>query len=292
MKWRKDKPTAKKSTEPLTPWEKAQLQQKKPIDSNFWRNLKATNLPAAKQKQKLTQPRKHLRHTTGQPMALSLRIIIYGCVAVLLAIIWYVSPLNQLQQVTVTGASSPLRSDVSQIIKAKFHKHSRMVRVWRQSNAMKAKLKRELKQLKAVKFNYQDRKLVVQLTQYRTVAQLQVKNKYYLISSNGAVSPHATSSLKTTVPVITGVKRNSKKITQIVEQLRQLKQNVLSDISEITPQAVSYDPSRLRLAMNDGTIVYVRLHTFAHKMQYYPSIRKQMKKKGYVNLEVGAYSYY
>ena len=43
--------------------------------------------------------------------------------------------------------------------------------------------------------------------------------------------------------------------------------------------------------MNDGNEVYAVLNTFAKKMKYYPEISASMKKRGIVDLQVGAYSY-
>jgi cell division protein FtsQ len=68
-------------------------------------------------------------------------------------------------------------------------------------------------------------------------------------------------------------------------------ESVKNNISEIHNAKTKINPYRIKIDMNDGNKIIADTRTVDKKMKYYPSIASQMKKKGVIDLEVGAYSY-
>lgn len=284
-----------KNDSPLSPWEKAQLnnQKNQPIDHNFWERLKKQNqAPSAK----IFAPKSHLqrRKPSTQPVNLgyskSLLTMLVVAVVVVLGTLIYLSPLNQLQQVSVVGGSDALNASVKQTIAAKYHKHARLIVGLMQVNATKTQLKQKFGQLKKVDFSYHNRQLTVKIVPYQTVAMVQEGTKYYSLTANAAKSKIAQTATGQ-YPLLVNFAKHQTQQAQLAHQLGKLSKSVVKAISQITFSPTASDPNRVILVMSDGNLVYAKITTLASKMQYYPSIKKQMKKTGTINLEVGAYSY-
>ena len=70
-----------------------------------------------------------------------------------------------------------------------------------------------------------------------------------------------------------------------------LPSNVKTNVSEFYNAPTKLNPYRIKIDMNDGNKVIADMRTVKSKLKYYPGMAAQMKKKGVIDLEIGAYSY-
>lgn len=84
---------------------------------------------------------------------------------------------------------------------------------------------------------------------------------------------------------------HKKALTTTAVQLGKLKPAIRNGISSVSYQPTKEYPDRIIIYMRDGNTIYGDLNTIGDKMKYYPAIAASMKKKGIIDLQVGAYSY-
>lgn len=128
----------------------------------------------------------------------------------------------------------------------------------------------------------------IELKEYVQMGYLDRGNSYQIVLSNNL-------ALKQPVTVIDGPIYSNfddeKKRGKLIDQLTDIKPEVLQLISQIILDSEEQDADFVTLYMNDGNEVRGILSTLADKINYYPSVIAQLEKdqKGVIDMEVGIF---
>jgi len=205
---------------------------------------------------------------------------------VLAVLLYFQSPYSNIKKITVHGAKLandeyyletstlvPGKSmwgfkveDVEQILlKDKWVKEAHVKRNWLQG-------------------------VTIEIKEWKKVAYLAGDGTYYPLLENGKRFEQTGNDTPIDAPVFIGI-TGEKTINKLVEQLAQLKPEVLALISQVNTNSNDANPNAVKLYMNDGYEVRAVIQTLAEKLDYYPSIVAQIAnlEKGVIDLEVGSY---
>ncbi len=150
----------------------------------------------------------------------------------------------------------------------------------------------------AKKQNPQIKNLVIKVTGPQSL-QLVVKENAFLgtaVMNNDTYAVLANGQLQRTKTADNGIayKRfdgHQEALATTAGQLGKLKPAIRNGISSVSYQPTKEYPDRIIIYMRDGNTVYADLNTVGNKLAYYPAIAANMKDKGVIDLQVGAYSY-
>ncbi|MCH4008445.1 cell division protein FtsQ/DivIB [Companilactobacillus sp.] len=219
--------------------------------------------------------------------AKSILIIIAAILIIILAYLG--SPLSKVRNITVKGVSD---LGAQQVIDAtQINDNSLLVGVFVRQNSISEKTHKQLPSVKSVSFKTKNlRDLTIVVHEYPTLGLIFKDGYYYRIIDNGKILSNKLKSYTGNYPIYTDFDKKSDliKITQIYKKMPE---SVKNNISEIHNAKTKINPYRIKIDMNDGNKIIADTRTVDKKMKYYPSIASQMKKKGVIDLEVGAYSY-
>ncbi|MCR8851470.1 cell division protein FtsQ/DivIB [Lysinibacillus fusiformis] len=134
------------------------------------------------------------------------------------------------------------------------------------------------------------RGVTIDVKEWKKVAYLAGDGTYYPLLENGERFEQKGNDTPIDAPVFIGI-TGEKTIKKLVEQLAQLKPEVLALISQVNTNSNDTNPNAVKLYMNDGYEVRAIIQTLADKLNYYPSIVAQIAnlEKGVIDLEVGSY---
>lgn len=273
-------PPVKNPASALTPWEAYQQQQKQAQTAD-----KAQREPTIEHK----LPRlKALRHKHLM-RRLAFLLTILGLILLIAG--YFVSPLSKVKLLSVTTDHQSVLSEQTVIDASGIKTTDTVVGVLLQQHTITKRLQAREPKIKAATVAVHGmRNVELQIKTYKTVGLLMRGERYYPILANGTIAKDSLTQPTNNYSVYSQFKTGNK-LQQMIKQYQRLPATVRNGISEIKFAPTKINPQRVHLYMNDGNQVYATIATFAKKMQYYPSIAKEMKKKGTVNLEVGAYSY-
>ncbi|AKP66412.1 cell division protein FtsQ/DivIB [Companilactobacillus ginsenosidimutans] len=214
-------------------------------------------------------------------------ILIVAIVIIFLA--YFGSPLSKVRNITVKGVND---LGAQQVIDAtKITDNSLLLGVFLRQNSISNNTHKELPSVKSVSFKTKNlRDLTINVNEYPTLGLIFKDGYYYRIIDNGKILSNKLKSYTGNYPIYTNFdkKDDLKKITEIYKKMPE---SVKNNISEIHNASTKINPYRIKIDMNDGNKVIADTRTVDKKMKYYPSIASQMKKKGVIDIEVGAYSY-
>lgn len=270
--FRKKKTKTPQPKRELTPWEKVQRNQ-------------------AIEKKKAEKEKKRSQTFVPKLKAPQKFWIWFSCVLILILIIagYLLSPLSHIQSIEVTGNKEFSKTQIMKIGNVKkddwifpylFGQRNKSTSVYKkQPKLVSYKIKRQ-------GFNH----LKVTVKE-NSIAGLVLRNKYYYtILDNGKVIKKSKKQPSSDYPVFKNF-HSASVLKTLLTQFQELPSVVRTGISEIDYVPSKDNPNKLHLYMNDGNEVYAVLPTFAEKMKYYPQMAADMKQKGVIDLEVGAYSY-
>ncbi|WP_057768701.1 cell division protein FtsQ/DivIB [Lactobacillus selangorensis] len=266
--------------EALTPWERYQQRQKKEQER------------AKKHQTRRKQFSKELPHLTKQrhhQLKWHLIILLGVFSLLLIGLIYGVSPWSHVDHVEVTGAQTVSRQEI--VSASGLNKKKMVLPAWQNQKEMIAKLKQKYPQIKKVAFSVSLPNTVrLQVTEYATIGSFKVKQDQYrpLLENGRILATPQTSPLKN-VPVYLNFK-SGKLLTRTITGVLKIPRGVQNEIASIQLTHNNINPYQIYLYMDDGTQVIADIRTFSRKMAYYETIRKQMKKKGRIDLEIGAFS--
>jgi len=134
------------------------------------------------------------------------------------------------------------------------------------------------------------RGVTIDMKEWKKVAYLAGDGTYYPLLENGERFEQKGNDTPIDAPVFIGI-TGEKTIKKLVEQLAQLKPEVLALISQVNTNSNDTNPNAVKLYMNDGYEVRAIIQSLADKLNYYPSIVVQIAnlEKGVIDLEVGSY---
>ncbi|KYD08152.1 cell division protein FtsQ/DivIB [Heyndrickxia sporothermodurans] len=203
----------------------------------------------------------------------------------ILLIIYFQSPLSHVNKIKVEGNKTI--SDESIIQKSGLSRRTNVWKVNKEETAAKVESIPEVKKA-SVKIVFPN-SIVVNITEHAKIAYISNGKKLLPVLGNGSVLNKQQDDILTNIPILTSFKKG-KFLNEMVDQLKQLPDEILNSISEIHYDPKKTDNYHITMYMNDGFEVSATMRTLASKIIYYPSIVSQLdpKEKGIIDLEVGS----
>lgn len=256
-----------KSKDPLTPWEAYQKKHRRGAH------------PA-----KLTLPGVATlrRHHRWRNLLLLLTPLI-----LLLGFFGYMaSPLSKVQLVSVQGTKNvPIQTVIDA---SGLSDRDLVLQVMATKGKLAAKIQRQVPQVKHVTLAVRDLDHVTIRVQEHEPIGYVVKHKQYLmILANGTIIKQGTTTPLDNYPVLTGF--SDHEAGTLARKLEQFPAALRRTTSEVNASRGGGNPYQITLTMTDGNTVIADSRTVAKQIKYYPSIVAQVKTKGTVDLEVGAF---
>ena len=212
-------------------------------------------------------------------------IVFFG--TIMGGLIYHVSPKAKIEDVSVTGIKLTVAQDV--IDASHLSGKDYVSTTWLHRNRVASTVKQKLPALKQVslKFNHWN-KVEIVVKEHQTVGFFANKNGYQRILSNGYIDDEVLAKPLGNFPVYDGFKSGTE-LNRIIKLYAKMPNQIQNAISEIKSDPSKTNPYRIHLYMNDGNEVVADSRTVIDRLKYYGNIVAQTKKKGIVDLEVGAY---
>ncbi|WP_461224215.1 cell division protein FtsQ/DivIB [Lacticaseibacillus suihuaensis] len=258
----------KPTEDPLTPWEAYQAKQAR------------SNKRPAKLKLPTVQ-RLRARHR-NRNLALILTPLL-----LLLAFLGYmVSPIAKVATVSVTGTRNvPIQTviDASRLDETKL-----VLGLLAHRRQVLGGIKQRVPELQAATvsvagFNH----VTFHVLEYAPVGYVLEKGRYRMILENGAEMSVSTTTPLDNYPVFSAF--GTKDAAAMAIAVRKFPGAVRRTVSEVKATRGGGNPYQITMTMTDGNTVVADSRTVAKKISYYPAIVAQVKQKGTVDLEVGAF---
>lgn len=281
----------KKDDENLTPWARYQKEH-----NQRNRTKKSSKLGGAKRgtakkhpgkkRNKLTQKKVRQPSHIGKGIKIGLLSLIG---ILILVTIYLCAPISRVQTIAVQGNKRVEKSDI--LKKVTVRKNDVIPATWFKERGDEVRLIHKLPDLKDAQISVSLLGNVKIKVRENGVMGYVVRNKYYYaVRQDGTVSKKSATQPDGDYPVFRQFKDNQV-LKRFLSQYAKLPNEVQNDVAEVDYTATKKERHQLHFFMNDGNEVYAVLNTFAKKMKYYPEISASMKKRGIVDLQVGAYSY-
>lgn len=243
-----------------------------------------------KQRQKtkqVTQKLPNLSHKRRWRLIWRLAVVLGLFGSLLLGLSYYLSPLAKLDELTVRGMEITPAQDI--IDASQLDRNRYVLAIMMQRGDQAARIKKQIPALEkvAITFHHWNRG-VITVKERQTVGFMVQDNRYRRIFANGQVDTASLAKPIGNFPVYRQFKVGAK-LRQVVAHYAQMPTQIQHTISEIQSDPSQANPYRLHLYMNDGNEVIADARTMVKQMQYYGNIVSHTKKKGIVDLEVGAF---
>lgn len=128
----------------------------------------------------------------------------------------------------------------------------------------------------------------IEVTEYVQMGYLDRGNSYQIILSNNLALDQPVGSVDG--PIYLNFK-DKKKREKLIDQLTEIRPEVLQLVSQIILDTEKKDADYVTLYMNDGNEIHGILSTLAEKLNYYPSVIAQLdeNQQGVIDMEVGIF---
>lgn len=205
---------------------------------------------------------------------------------VLAVLLYFQSPYSDIKKITVNGAKL---ADKQYYLEVSTLEPGKSMWGFKVEDIEKQLLNDEWVKEAHVKRNWLQG-ITITIKEWKKVAYLAGDGTYYPLLENGKRFEQTGNDHPIDAPVFLGI-TGEKTIHRLVEQLAQLKPEVLALISQVNTNNNETNPNAVKLYMNDGYEVRAVVQTLAEKLNYYPSIVAQIAnlEKGVIDLEVGSY---
>ncbi|EKU94384.1 Division initiation protein DivIB [Alloiococcus otitis] len=211
---------------------------------------------------------------------------------VFLASFYLLSPLNKIETIQVEGNEKV--SDEEVIQSSGLQPASPMVETWLDRSYFgKALLDRE-DYIQAVTIRMEDyQTLGVKVEEYDLLGQIHVdaeegSEDLYDILENKDLTP--AQDPRNSVPLLLNFEPESDLFDQLLGELKETNDSVLSQISEIEWLDLDRNPKLLKLNMTDGNQVLINVPYFARRINYYPQLTAAVDNvPGIFDLEAGSF---
>lgn len=248
--------------------------QGKPVRKNQTRNSRHNN----QHKPVATQPP---RVFSGQ---------MFGYLMLFLALsvgfgLW-VSPLSRLSSLAVSG--NQLVSAETVLKDSGLNDQMSILDAMTSTNAVNQSLQGKHSNIKNATLQRDGREVTIQVQEYQPVAKVYVNGKLYPVFENQKVLSIDAKKHFDRLPLLETFENGQ--VERLAEALPKVPDDVRQKIKRITNIEDETHPDRIALEMSDGNIVVSSITDFAEKLNYYPSIIKELKdESGLIDMEVGIY---
>lgn len=229
---------------------------------------------------------KYQRNTT---LYRRMSFLIFLMLIPLVVIIYWVSPLGKLADVSVIGNEKVTESSIVQA--ASFQKSEELWPQFFEKKDHLAAVKKDQPRVKKVtlaikNFNH----FVLTIQEHQEVAVLAKDNHYSPILDNGVVLAEKSANPTAKMPILENF-NDQKLILNVLQAYHELSQQLQEAVSQIRYTPTKENLELLKLYMNDGNQVIVNISNLPSQMKYYSQVAKEMKEKGVIDMEVGIFSY-
>lgn len=218
-----------------------------------------------------------------------LTLIISIACLIILVLVYFVSPLSKLSNVTVSGNEN---TDVQTIISDSKLKTNEPLweQYWHRSVNEKNIVKSLPRVSKAVISLNGVNSFKISIEEYAVVAAEARDGAYYPILENGKVLPDKLDNQPGGMPIFENF-QDEETIKSLMESYNQLSDELKAKISEIKYAPSDSNKELINLYMRDNNQVIVNISQLAEKMKYYDQVASQMAENGVIDMEVGIFSY-
>jgi len=219
---------------------------------------------------------------------ISKNVLIFIIVFVIVLIAYFGSSLSKVRNINVEGVND---LGAQQVIDAsKIDDNTTLLNVFLHHKSIAQKTEQKLPSIKSVSFKTHNlRDITIKVAEHPTLGFINKDGGYYRIINNGQVIDQKLSSPIGNYPTYSGFKAG--RLKEMSNIYAELPSNVKTNVSEFYNSPTKLNPYRIKIDMNDGNKVIADMRTVKTKLKYYPGMAAQMKIKGVIDLEVGAYSY-
>lgn len=225
---------------------------------------------------------KHI-FTRKRPLQLWLSLAVFAVLIVGLILI--LQPWCTIKNVSVASTV------VSKEQIKKYVNVSQKTPYWRlvgQQTFIENRLQSQSDKVDSVKVTLKDDDVLFTVVERINAGFVQQKGQWYAINQQG--NWHQISQPDGDAPVYSGFKSDAV-LSKTAVIFSNLEAALRQNISQIIFSPTKENPKRLKIIMADGNTVLATTTTFGQKIVYYPGIAAQMKAKGVVDLQFGAFSY-
>lgn len=194
----------------------------------------------------------------------------------IIGIVYFQSPLNEIDDVKVSGnfylAETQIMDKLGLKKDAKF---------WTTDlDDLQAKL-RTLKEIDTAEIKRVfPNDLTVKISEHDQIGYVEKNGTYYPILDNGAILDSENNKTNVVNAPILVNWTDKKSLKMMAKELKALPGSIQNRISEIIYQPTASEPFGLTLYMNDGNEVRATIINFANRMEVYPSIVEKLASDG------------
>ncbi|MGO3589972.1 cell division protein FtsQ/DivIB [Leuconostoc falkenbergense] len=221
--------------------------------------------------------------TRKRPLQLWLSLAVFAVLIVGLILI--LQPWRTIKNVSVASTV------VSKEQIKKYVNVSQKTPYWRlvgQQTFIENRLQSQSDKVDSVKVTLKDDDVLFTVEERINAGFVQQKGQWYAINQQG--NRHQISQPDGDAPVYSGFKSDAV-LSKTAVIFSNLEAALRQNISQIIFSPTKENPKRLKIIMADGNTLLATTTTFGQKIVYYPGIAAQMKAKGVVDLQFGAFSY-
>lgn len=216
------------------------------------------------------------------------RLVLYICIffLLLLAIVYFTSPLSKIGQVNVSG-NHYVEDDA--IIEA--GGLTAETGFWNVDRKEAASRIEQMKEIRSAEVTRQfPNHLTVHIEEYDRAAYMKKDNAFFPILENGArLSALDDGQVPVNAPILVDWPEGEK-LAAMAGQLKDLPESLVHRISEIYYTPIDHFPNAITVYMNDGFEVRASIDDFAQKMKKYPEIIANIHAdRGIIHMRVNVY---
>ena len=220
---------------------------------------------------------------------LTFGLILFELILIILVSWAFVSPLDQINHFQISGNQHVKKSLIQRDLKIK---DGRSLVIWL------AHFKRDRQSLtdqnpwiKSVHFRLRHfNQLNLKISENYHLADLQDHGHVNSVISSGRVDRRVHYHQTGRFPLLVNFE-HPLALRAFVSQYRKLPAGLRQKAFKIEFSPTATDNERLRIFLKNGDQVLIRIGDLDRKFKYSLSIAKLMKRRGVINLEMGAYSY-
>ncbi|WP_430609854.1 cell division protein FtsQ/DivIB [Enterococcus sp. DIV0876] len=231
----------------------------------------------------------NLKHYRNRLLIRRLALIIGILMVPLLVVLYFVSPLSRLTEVTVKG-----NQDVSQeeiIVDSDLTINEDLWPQFLGRNKREAAIEKAIPRIKQATISLVGlNHFEISVQEYEEVALLAQDDTYAAILENGVVLSETSDQPIEGLPILEDF-TDETQIKAVLTAYQKLSQELQDGISQIKSTPRESNTELLTLFMNDGNQIIVNISNMASQMQYYPQIASDLKEASIVDMEVGIFTY-
>lgn len=233
----------------------------------------------------LPKPLPNVQHIRHRRNLRNLILITLPLLVIAGAAGYMASPWSKVADITVKGTQVVANQDV--IDATKMTTKTYIPAVVLNHKTIAKQVQSTIPALKTVAVKVEGaRDITLKVSEFTTVGYVSKDGSNHAVLSNGTILRRESAQPEQGLPLFTGFNQDLK---SIIEEVAKVPPAIRQDISEVSATRGNGNPYQVTLTMNDGNTVVADSRTLAKKIKYYPNIVGQVKGKGTVDLEVGAY---